>query len=265
VAGYEVSEFHIVGGLHPTAPFSYYLDMMAALSGRFPQAHLQAFTAVEIAHLAERGGLSVEECLAQLRAAGLGSLPGGGAEVFSPRVRDLLCPEKISGDDWRAVIRTAHQLGLRTNATMLYGHVETPAEVVDHLLALRDLQDETGGFLAFIPLAFHPAHTRMPELPGRLPYTTGCADLRMIATARLLLDNFPHIKVFWIMAGIKLAQVALSFGADDLDGTVDEERITHAAGAATPQSLTVTAIEQLIRDAGRTPVRRDTLYQRVGG
>ncbi len=250
------TELHIVGGLHPELPFSYYLDMLSALRAALPEVHLQAFTAVEIAHLAKMAGLSVGDTLLQLRDAGLGSLPGGGAEVFSPRVRELVCPTKLSGDEWLGVMRQAHRLGLRSNATMLYGHVEAPEEKADHLLRLRDLQDETGGFLAYIPLAYHSENT---DLGGR-PSTTGLEDLREVAIGRLMLDNFDHVKSFWIMQGLKLAQVSLSFGADDLDGTVVEERITHAAGATTPQALTREEICCLIREAGRVPVERDTLY-----
>ncbi len=258
--GGRVSEFHIVGGCHPDLRLDYYTDLLAALRARFPDVHLQAFTAVEVAHMARVEGISVEECLTRLRDAGLGSLPGGGAEVFSPRVRAELCPQKLPGDDWLEVARTAHRLGIRTNCTMLYGHIETPAEVVDHLLRLRELQDETGGFLAFIPLAFHPENT---SLEGELPGPTAWDNLRMIAVSRLLLDNIPHIKVFWIMVGLKVAEVALSFGADDVDGTVVEEKITHSAGARTPEGLTIPQIEELIARAGRTPVERDTLYRVV--
>jgi aminodeoxyfutalosine synthase len=260
--GQSVSEFHIVGGLHPDLPFEYYLELLSALRAEFPDVHLQAFTAVEIDHLARLAGLSVRDCLLALREAGLGSLPGGGAEVFSPRVRRALCPDKLGPDGWLETVRTAHELGLRSNATMLYGHIETAEEVIEHLLRLRDLQDETGGFLAFIPLAFHPQHTQLHgEVP---PGTTAFQDLRAIAIARLMLDNFPHVKVFWIMVGLKLAQVALSFGADDIDGTVIEERITHAAGAETPEALSEQELVRVIEEAGFAPFRRDTLYNPVG-
>lgn len=258
--GGQVSEFHIVGGCHPTLGLEYYTGLLSALHSRFPEVHLQALTAVEVAHIAKLAGITVRECLERLRQAGLGSLPGGGAEVFSSRVRQQLCPQKLSPEGWLEVMRAAHQLGMRSNCTMLYGHLEQPEEVVDHLLLLRELQDETGGFLAFIPLAFHPAHT---ALEGQLRGPTAWDDLRIIAVSRLLLDNIPHIKVFWIMVGLKVAQVALSFGADDVDGTVVEERITHAAGAETPETLTVEQIKQLIRGAGREPVARDTLYRSV--
>ncbi|MDI3281071.1 MAG: aminofutalosine synthase MqnE [Bacillota bacterium] len=255
------SEIHIVGGLNPDLPLEYFEEMLQRVSQILPGVHIQAFTAVEIDFFARTSGLSVEEVLTRLRLAGLGSLPGGGAEVFSPRVRELICPRKISGERWLEVMETAHRLGLRSNATLLYGHVETAEERVDHLLKLRELQDRTGGFLAFIPLAFHPQNTGLAHLkPSR---TTGFDDLKMLAVARLLLDNFPHIKAFWIMIGPKLAQVSLAFGADDLDGTVVEERITHAAGAETGQSLTKAELVAMIKAAGLAPVQRDTLYNVV--
>ena len=254
-----ITELHIVGGLHPELPFAFYEAMLRGLKALAPDVHLQALTAVEIAHIAEVGGLSVREALERLVEAGLGSIPGGGAEVFSPELRRELCPTKLSGENWLGVMRTAHELGLRSNATMLYGHVETPAQIVEHLDRLRALQDETGGFMAFIPLAFHPEHTALAELPA----PTGRRDLQLMAVSRIYLDNFPHLKAFWIMLGLKLAQVSLSFGADDLDGTVVEERITHAAGARTPQAMTVAALRALIEEAGRTPVERTTLYETV--
>lgn len=251
-----ISEIHIVGGLHPDLPLSYYLEMLKGIKALRPTVHLQAFTAVEIAHLAERAGLSVAETLAALKEAGLGSLPGGGAEVFSPRIRGDLCPQKLSPDGWLKVCQTAHRLGLNTNATMLYGHLETLEERVDHLVRLREAQDETGGFLTFIPLAFHPQNTQLADLTE----TTGFDDLKNLAVARLMLDNFPHIKAFWVMIGPKLAQLSLSFGADDIDGTVLEERITHMAGAQTPQGLSRSQLLRMIREAGCEPVERDTLY-----
>jgi aminodeoxyfutalosine synthase len=251
-----ISEIHIVGGLHPDLPFSYYLDMLRGIKALRPEVHLQAFTAVEIAHLAEVAGMSVADTFMALKEAGLGSLPGGGAEVFSSRIRSDLCPKKLSPEGWLEVSQTAHRLGLRTNATMLYGHVENKEERVDHLLRLREAQDETGGFLTFIPLAFHPQNTGLDQLTE----TTGFDDLKNLAVARLLLDNFPHIKAFWIMIGPKLAQLSLAFGADDIDGTVIEERITHMAGAQTPTALTRQHLLHLIREAGCEPVERDTLY-----
>lgn len=251
-----ITEIHIVGGLHPDLPFSYYLEMLRGIKALRPNVHLQAFTAVEVAHLADLAGLSVADTLLALKEAGLGSLPGGGAEVFSPRIRGELCPKKLSPEGWLEVCKTAHRLGLRTNATMLYGHLETLEERVEHLLRLREAQDETGGFLTFIPLAFHPRNTRLEHLRE----TTGFDDLKNLAVARLLLDNFPHIKAFWVMIGPKMAQLSLAFGADDIDGTVMEERITHMAGAQTPQGLTRAQLLQMIREAGCEPVERDTLY-----
>ncbi len=253
------TEIHIVGGAHPSWPFERYIEMMSRLKEAYPDVHLQAFTAVEIAHIAEIANLSTRETLKQLCDAGLGSLPGGGAEVFSPRVRSLVCPEKLPGEKWLEVMREAHELGIRSNATMLYGHVETAEERIDHMLRLRELQDETAGFMSFIPLAFHPLNTDLNDMTA----TTGLADLKTLAIGRLMLDNFDHIKAFWIMLGIKLAQVSLKFGVDDIDGTVIEERITHAAGAETPQALTVGELERLIVEAGREPVERDTLYNAV--
>jgi len=254
-----ITEFHIVGGLHPELPFEFYEAMLRGLKALAPDVHLQAFTAVEIAHIAQMGGLSVREALERLVEAGLGSIPGGGAEVFSPELRRELCPTKLPGEAWLGVMRTAHELGVRSNATMLYGHIETPEQIVEHLDRLRTLQDQTGGFMAFIPLAFHPEHTALAELPP----ATGRRDLQVMAVSRIYLDNFPHLKAFWIMLGLKLAQVSLSFGADDLNGTVAEERITHAAGARTPQAATVAGLRALIEEAGRTPVERTTLYEAV--
>jgi aminodeoxyfutalosine synthase len=253
------TEIHIVGGLHPDLKFDYYVEMLDKLHQRYPEVHLQAFTAVEIAHLAERSGMTVQDVLRKLKDAGLGSLPGGGAEVFSPQIREQVCPEKLSGDGWLSVMRQAHELGLRSNATMLYGHVETLEDRVNHLLKLRELQDETGGFMSFIPLAFHPENTDLSNLTK----TTAVQDLKMLAIGRLMLDNFDHVKAFWIMIGVKLAQVSLSFGVDDIDGTVVEEKITHSAGADTPESLSVSELVGLIKEAGREPVERDTLYRVV--
>jgi len=249
-----ITEFHIVGGLHPELPLSYYEAMLRGLKEIAPSVHLQAFTAVEIAHIAQVAGLGVRAVLERLREAGLGSLPGGGAEVFAPELRRELCPTKLPGDDW-------HEVGLRSNATLLYGHIETPAQIIDHLDRLRALQDDTGGFMAFIPLAFHPENTAFDYLTG----PTGRRDLQIMAVSRVYLDNFPHMKAFWIMLGVKLAQVALSFGADDLNGTVVQERITHAAGARTPEALPVAEMRALIEEAGRTPVERTTLYEPVEG
>ncbi|HYX54163.1 MAG TPA: aminofutalosine synthase MqnE [Candidatus Limnocylindrales bacterium] len=260
-SGYSeaVTEFHIVGGLHPDLPFQYYLDLISGLKARFPQVHLKALTMVEIAFLAKRGKLSIEETLRQLKAAGLDSLPGGGAEIFIDRVRRVICDHKIDGDQWLDTARTAHKIGLKSNATMLYGHIENEEDRADHLLRLRNLQDETHGFQTFIPLAFHPANTPLSHLFT----TTGMSDIRQIAVGRLMLDNFPHIKAYWQMLGAKIAQIALRFGADDIDGTVVEEKIYHDAGATTPQGLRRSELERLIREAGREPVERDTMYRPV--
>lgn len=254
-----ITEIHIVGGEHPTLPFEYYLEMMRRLKELAPDVHIQAFTASEIAHLADIAGRTVPEVLAELKEAGLGSLPGGGAEVFSGRVRELICERKISGREWLDVTRAAHQAGLMSNATMLYGHIETPEELADHMLRLRELQDDTGGFNAFIPLSFQPANTGLSELPG----PSGFDDLRVLAAGRLVLDNFRHVKAFWINVGLKLAQVSLAFGVNDLDGTVVEEKISHAAGVDTGQELTRDELVRVIRAAGRVPVERDTLYNVV--
>jgi aminodeoxyfutalosine synthase len=254
-----VTEFHIVGGLHPDLPFQYFLDLVSGLKQRFPQVHLKAFTMVEVAYLAKRAKLTIPETLRQLKEAGVDSLPGGGAEIFADRIRHIICDHKIDGDQWLDTARTAHQLGLRSNATMLYGHVENDEDRVDHLLKLRDLQDETGGFQTFIPLAFHPANTPLQHLST----TTGMLDLRQIAVGRLVLDNFPHIKAYWQMMTAKIAQIALRFGADDIDGTVIEEKIYHDAGATTPQGMRRQELVRLIREAGREPIERDTLYRPV--
>lgn len=258
----DFSELHIVGGLHPNLPFDYYTNMLSELKTRMPKVHIQAFTAVEIYHLSQIAGLSVEDTLIRLREAGLGSLPGGGAEIFASRIRSELCPEKLPSDKWLDVMRIAHRNGIHSNATMLYGHIETPEERIDHLIRLRELQDETRGFLAFIPLSYHSEGTELGTSDGRKG-TSGIDDLKAIAVSRLMLDNFQHIKVFWIMVGLKLAQVALNFGADDFDGTVIEEKITHSAGAKTPEGLTISEILRLIRETGTEPIERDTLYNEV--
>jgi len=258
-AGKGVHEFHIVSGLHPDLPFVWYLDMLSALKKEYPKIHLKAFTAVEIDYLAKLSGLSITDTLKQLRDAGLGSLPGGGAEIFNANVRNALCAEKISGDRWLEVIKAAHQIGLKSNATMLYGHIETYEHRIDHLLRLRELQDLTGGFQAFIPLSFHSQNTEIKKTA----YTTGFDDLKTLAISRLMLDNFDHIKAYWVMLGEKIAQVSLNFGVNDLDGTVVEERITKAAGGTTDGSMTRDDIVHLIRQAGRTPVERDTVYNVV--
>ena len=251
-----ITEIHMVGGIHPDLPFEYYLDVLRGIKEVRPDVHIQAFTCVEIAHLAELVDKPVESTLKILQEAGLGSIPGGGAEVFSPRIRQLTCEKKLSGIDWLEIAKTAHRSGLHTNATMLYGHIETYEERLQHLEALRCAQDETNGFLAFIPLAFHPKNTEMSDISS----TTGMDDLKNMAVARLMLDNFPHIKAYWIMLGPKMAQVALSFGADDMDGTVKEEVITHMAGAETDQAIGSATLIRLIKEAGRKPLERDTLY-----
>ena len=253
------TEIHSVGGLHPKLPFEYYLDMLRGLKERMPQVHLKFFTAVEIHHFSRIFKMSIEEVLIALREVGLDSLPGGGAEIFAEETREKICPGKLSAEGWLEVHEIAHQLGIPTNATMLYGHLETNEDRVDHLIRLREQQDKSGGFVTFIPLAFHPENTRMDYLPS----TSGLTDLQNIAVSRLLLDNFPHIKVYWIMTGLKTAQIALSFGADDIDGTVTEEKITHMAGADTPEAISAEEIIQLIEEAGRISVERDTLYNEI--
>lgn len=254
--GPHPDELHIVGSCHPDFGLSYYVDLLAALQEALPGTALKAFTAVEIDHMARMEGIEVEEVLRRLKAVGLKAMPGGGAEVFAPRVRKKLCPKKISGERWLQVSGIAHGLGIPSNATILYGHIETAEERVEHLLLLREQQDASGGFNAFIPLAFHPSNTDISELSP----TSGLTDLKLIACSRLLLDNIPHIKAYWVMLGEKLAQVALCFGADDLDGTIVEERITHMAGATTAQGLSESQLRAMIKAAGRVPVRRDALY-----
>lgn len=254
--GQPVTEIHIVSGLHGEVPWSWYTDTLRVLKQVRPDIHLKAFTAVEIHFFAQRYGKTYEQVLRELVDAGLGSLPGGGAEIFAERVRKKICKDKATADEWLAVHRTAHRMGLRSNCTMLYGTIETLEERVDHMLRLRALQDETEGFQTFIPLSYHPEGNRL----GKLPPPTGVDDLRTFAVARLVLHNIPHIKAYWIMMGLKTAQVAQSFGVDDLDGTVQEEKIYHMAGAETPQALTRADLVRLIREAGRTAVERDTLY-----
>jgi len=260
-SGYSeaVTEFHIVGGLHPDLKLEYFLDLVRGLKQRFPKVHVKAFTMVEVAFFARRAKLSIEETLRRMREAGVDSMPGGGAEIFAERVRSIICDHKIDGSEWLNTARLAHKMGFRSNATMLYGHIENNEDRVDHLLKLREVQDETGGFQTFIPLAFHPEHTALDHLPA----TTGLTDIRQIAVSRLLLDNFGHIKAYWQMLTPKIAQIALRFGADDLDGTVIEEKIYHDAGATTPQGMTRKELCRLITEAGRVPVERDTLYNAV--
>ncbi len=253
------TEMHIVGGLHHQMKFDWYLGMLRLLHDAYPSLHLKAWTAVEIdwfTHLTKR---SIREVLSELRDAGLGSLPGGGAEIFHPEIRDQICEHKADAGRWLEIHRTAHQLGLRSNATMLYGHLENAYHRVDHLVRLRELQDETGGFQTFIPLAFHPENTKLSHIKK----PSALVDLRVMAASRLILDNFDHVKAYWIMLGIGTAQTALAYGADDLDGTVRHELIYHDAGAKTPEILSVEQIRRLITEAGREPIERDTLYHRV--
>ena len=254
-----VTEFHIVGGLHPELTLDWYCEMLRGLKQRFPQVHLKAFTMVEIGYFMTRTRLSAREVLERLKDAGMDSMPGGGAEIFSERVRRIICDHKISGDQWIDVARTAHRLGIHSNCTMLYGHIETAEDRVDHLLKLRGLQEETQGFQTFIPLAFHPDHTALAHISK----TTGFDDIREIAVSRLMLDNIPHIKAYWVMMTPQVAQIALRFGADDLDGTVVEEKIYRDAGGATSGNLRRGELLRLIREAGREPVERDTLYHPV--
>ncbi len=257
--GDSVTEFHIVGGLHPDLSLEWYCEMLRGLRDRFPSVHLKAFTAIEIGWFAQHEKTSIAEVLERLRDAGLGSLPGGGAEIFHEAVREEICNGKLDAGEWIEVHRTAHGMGIRSNCTMLYGHVESAEHKVDHLMRLRDLQDETGGFNCFIPLAYHPENNYM----GLKYHTTGTEDLRHLATSRLVLDNVAHLKAYWIMISPKLAQVALSFGADDIDGTVVEETIYHMAGAETDQHINRSELERIVREAGFTPVERDTLYQPI--
>lgn len=260
--GTPTSEFHIVGGLHPKLRLSYYTDMLRGLKERFPHIHIKALTAVEIAHLARIEKMSWADVLSALREAGLDTLPGGGAETFSAAVREQIADKKLGGADYIGVHRVAHQLGIRSNCTMLYGHVETLADRVEHLRMLRELQDETGGFLAYIPLAYHPDDNELgKQLDRQGRGTTGFDDLRMLAVGRLYLDNFAHIKSHWIMVTPALSQVALAFGVNDLEGTVVREKIYHAVGAQTPQGMSLDALLQLIRGAGKVPAERDSFYR----
>lgn len=253
------TEIHIVGGLHPDLPFEYFLELIRGIKQRHPHLHLKAFTMVEVHYFARIAKLTVDEVLMKMKEAGVDSCPGGGAEIFHPRVRRIICDHKVSGRMWLSMAKKAHRMGLRSNATMLYGHVETVEERVDHLVLLRGAQDETHGFVAFIPLAFHPDHTPLSHIPK----PTGYDDLRNIAVSRLMLDNFEHIKAYWVMLSTSIAQIALRFGANDMDGTVVEEKIYHDAGAQTAEFTPRGELERLIRAAGRVPVERDTLYNPV--
>ena len=253
------TEIHMVGGLHPDLPFDFYLEILAAIKADNPELHIKAFTAVEIDYFARLTAQSPAEVVAELKAAGLDSMPGGGAEIFAAKVREQICPEKISGERWLEVVEQAHKTGLKTNATMLFGHVENHADRVDHLARLRQLQDRTGGFQAFIPLAFQPDNTRVPGARG----VGGVDALKTLAISRIYLDNFRHIKAYWVMLGLKVAQVSLAFGVNDIDGTVIEEQIGHDAGADSPQQLSKEQLVGLIRKAGKQPVERDTFYREL--
>jgi len=255
---FKIREVHIVGGLHPDWPFDYYLNMLSTIKKRFPEFHIKAFTAVEIDYLSRISGLSLEETLLDLKHHGLEVMPGGGAEIFDRRIRGRLCPEKISGERWLEVMEKAHRLGIKTNATMLYGHIETYEHRVDHLLRLRELQDRTNGFQAFIPLSYHPKGT---EIGGS--YSSGLDDLKTISVSRIVLDNFDHITAYWIMLGEKISQLSLLFGADDLSGTVIEEKITHSAGALSNESMTPEQLTHLITMTGKIPVERDSYYREI--
>jgi len=254
------TELHIVGGLHHQKPYEWYRNILAIIHDDYPDLHLKAWTAVEWDWFHRLTKRPMRELLQDMKDAGLGSLPGGGAEIFHPDVRDKICEHKADGDGWIAIHREAHNLGLRSNATMLYGHIETAEHRIDHLIRLRNLQDETGGFQTFIPLAFHPDNN---PLGKGIPKPSGMMDLKVMAVSRLMLDNFDHIKAYWQMLGVKIAQVAQSYGSDDLDGTVVHEKIYHDAGSESPQELSVEEIRRLIAEAGRTPVERDTLYHEV--
>jgi aminodeoxyfutalosine synthase len=253
------TELHIVGGLHHQLPYDWYLNVVRIIHQAHPRLHLKAYTAVEWDWFSRMTGRPTCDILAEFKEAGLGSLPGGGAEIFHPEVRDKICEHKADADAWFRIHREAHELGLRSNATMLYGHIEEPRHRIDHLCRLRELQDKTGGFQTFIPLAFHPDNTQLAHIKK----AGGLTDLSVMAISRLMLDNFAHVKAYCVMMGIKTAQLALSFGADDVDGTVVHEKIYHDAGSDSPQELTIVELRRLIEEAGRTPVERDTLYHEV--
>jgi len=254
-----VTEFHIVGGLHPELTLDWYCEMLRGLKQRFPQVHLKAFTMVEISWFMQRSKLTSRQVLEKLRDAGMDSMPGGGAEIFNEGIRRIICDHKIDGNEWLEIAREAHKLGIKSNCTMLYGHIERNEDRVDHLVRLRAVQDETGGFVTYIPLAFHPQNTPLHHVPK----TTGFTDLKNIAVARLMLDNIPHIKAYWVMMTPEIAQIAQRFGANDIDGTIVEERIYHDAGATTEQGMNRKQLLRLIREAGCEPVERDTAYNKV--
>ena len=255
----SVTEFHIVGGLHPELTLDWYCEMLRGLKQRFPQVHLKAFTMVEVSWFSQRTKLSYRDVLRKLKDAGMDSMPGGGAEIFNEGIRRIICDHKIDGNEWLEVAREAHKLGIHSNCTMLYGHIERDEDRVDHLMRLRAVQDETDGFVTYIPLAFHPQNTVLHHVPK----TTGYTDLKNIAVARLMLDNIPHIKAYWVMMTPEIAQIAQRFGANDIDGTIVEERIYHDAGATTEQGMNRKQLLRLIREAGCEPVERDTAYNRV--
>lgn len=251
-----ITEFHVVSAMHPKKDFGYYLEVVQKLHDTYPHIHIQGFTAVEIFYFTQISGLSIKEVLLKLKEAGLGSIPGGGAEILNNEIRKKLCPKKATSEQWLEVHRTAHQLGMKSNCTMLYGHIESVEDRIDHLIQLRELQDETSGFQAFIPLPFLPDNTELSHIKR----TTAVDDIKTLAISRLMLDNIDHIKAFWVMLGIPVAQIALNFGADDLDGTIVEERIMHAAGASAGRGISKQDIIKLIKDAGYIPTERDTLY-----
>lgn len=255
----DLDEVHIVGGIDPKLKYDYYIDVLRVIHEERPELHLKAYTMIEVEWLARIGKRPVEGVLDDLIEAGLGSCPGGGVEVLSDRVHEEIFPGKLSPDEWLATARRVQQHGVKMNATMLYGHVERPDELVTHMIRIRELQDETGGFMTFIPLAFHPQNTQLSHLPG----PSGVEDLRAIAVSRLMVDNIDHIKAYWVMQGLGIAQTALWYGADDMDGTVVEEKITHDAGASSPVGVTRNELVRLIREAGRDPVQRDTTYSRL--
>jgi aminodeoxyfutalosine synthase len=256
------TELHIVGGLHHQLPYQWYLNVVRIIHEAHPRLHLKAYTAVEWDWFSRLTNRPTRDILAEFKDAGLGSLPGGGAEIFDAEIRDRICEHKADADAWIRIHREAHELGLRSNATMLYGHIEESRHRIDHLIRLRELQDETGGFQTLIPLAFHPDNTKLGE-DHKIQKASGVMDLRTMAVSRLMLDNFPHIKAYWVMLGMKIAQIALSYGADDIDGTVVHEKIYHDAGSDSPQEVTVAELRRLIEEAGRVPVERDTLYHEV--
>jgi aminodeoxyfutalosine synthase len=255
----HITELHIVGGLHPKYELDWYETMLRLLKKTVPTVHLKCFTAVEIAYFADKFNMTYEQILSRLKSAGLDSMPGGGAEIFHPEVREKICPGKADAEQWMEVHKTAHRLGLKTNVTMLYGHIENYSHRVDHMRRVRETQDETGGFQVFIPLAFHPDHTAMDHFAR----PSGVEDLKTLAVGRIYLDNFAHIKAYWVTMGPRLAQLSLSYGVDDIDGTVIEENIYRMAGSDTPEGMSVTALKNLIRDAGRVPVERNSIYQAV--